>query len=249
MNHWYYKKSFIFLAVLIVVGIYLYFANVYIYWRIDNGNLPKIEHSQETQIKNNTSSTLVYTALGDSLTFGAGAQNYKQSFPYLISKKISEARGNVLMENLSFPGATSNDLIDSQLEKAVVFNSDIITVLIGTNDVHNYVSAKKFSDNYEMILKTLGARTKAKIYAIGLPYIGVNTIYLPPFNFYFSYKINQYNEIIKSLAGQYGAVYVDIATPTKKWMNDSVNYSADSFHPSSVGYDVLSKIIYDRISR
>ena len=243
------SKIFWIIFCLIIVSAYLYFANSYIYWRIDKGNLPKIEHDQTTLIKSSVSSTITYVALGDSLTYGTGAQNYEESFPYLLAKKLSETRGTVVLKNFAFQGATSNDLLASELENAAISNPEIITILIGTNDAHNYVSAKKFSANYEKILKVLSARTKADIYVVGLPSIGAKTIYLPPFNWYFSYKNNQYNEIIKALALDYGAVYVDTNTATKDWKANDGNYSADLFHPSSTGYKIFSKIIYDRISR
>jgi len=243
------SRKFWIIFCLLALGVYLYFANSYIYWRIDKGNLPKIEHDQTVLIKSNVSSTITYVALGDSLTYGTGAKKYEESFPFLLAQKISETRGTVALKNFAYQGATSNDLIANELESATVSNPDIITILIGTNDIHNYVSAKKFFANYEKILKTLTARTKADIYVVGLPAIGVKTIYLPPFSWYFSYKINQYNEVIKALALDYGAVYVDSAFATKNWKAYDGNYSADLFHPSSAGYQIFSKIIYDRISR
>ena len=246
------KKILIFVGALALVVGYLIFANAFIYWRIAHGNLPKVNFSAVTDIKNpaaTTTSSLIYAAIGDSLTYGAGVNDYNESYPHLIAQKLSANYSVVTLNNFSYQGATTDNIINDLLSSAAVSNPNIVTILVGINDAHNFVTPQKFRANYENILKTLKSKTQAKIYAISIPKIGSNSVYLPPFNFYFSGKVDRYNKIIKDLSAQYDVKYIDITTPTLNWVyKDGVNYSADSFHPSAAGYKIFSDLIYDSIS-
>lgn len=247
------KKVLIPLLMVALIVAYLIFANAFIYWRIDHGNLPKVNFSAVTEIKNSSTTittTLVYASLGDSLTYGAGANNYNESYPYLVAQKLTKNYSTVVLKNFSYQGATTDNIIKDLLPNIASSNPDVVTILAGVNDAHNFVSAEKFKNNYETILKILATQTQAKIYAISIPKIGSNSIYLPPFNFYFSGKIDQYNKIIKDLTVKYQVKYIDITIPTLNWVySDGVNYSADSFHPSAAGYKIFSDLIYDSFSR
>lgn len=247
------KKILIFVGALALVVGYLVFANAFIYWRIDHGNLPKVNFVTVTDIKNSTTTTtsqLTYAAIGDSLTYGAGVNDYSESYPYLVAQKLSANYGAVILKNFSYQGATTDNIINDLLPNAAESNPDVVTILVGVNDAHNFVTPQKFRANYENILKTLKSKTRATIYAISIPKIGSNSAYLPPFSFYFSGKVDRYNKIIKDLSAQYDVKYIDITTPTLNWVyRDGVNYSADSFHPSAAGYKIFSDLIYDSISR
>ena len=242
------KGVYVASACVIVIGIYLYAANAYFYHRIHVGNLvfPDTEHSY---LIPGAGGAKTYAALGDSLTAGVGAEKYTEAYPYLVGKKLTQ-KNTINLKVFAYPGLTSTGLISGYLDDAIKAKPDIITVLIGTNDIHNWVAAFEYEKNYRTRLDRLTKETPGKIYAIGIPYLGSNAAFLPPFQAYFDYKTTQFNAIIKRLATEYHVTYIDIATPTQSlFKKDGAVYAADSFHPSALGYKSWADIIYAGFNR
>ncbi len=233
------------IILLAVFAVYLYTANAFIYYRIGQGNLTE-PMSQELPVKNGEVATTTYVSLGDSLTAGAGAFSYDETYPYLLASKMTNAGANIKLNNFSVSGYKTQDLIDDLLEPAIAVKPDIVTLLIGVNDIHNHVGKENFKKNYKYILDRLTKETKAKIYLINIPYIGSNTAIVPPLDYYFETETNEYNKIIKELATQYNLKYIDLNSPTKDlFKTDGPHYATDSFHPSALGYSLWANIIYD----
>lgn len=240
-----YKTAVIAFLACVIIGVYLYAANAYFYHRIHIGYLvfPDTTHSYTIQ---GPGAAKPYAALGDSLTAGVGATKYNDSFPYRVAEKMS-AESAITLKVFAYPGLTSAGLVTSYLPPAVETQPDIVTILIGINDIHNWVSAREFEKNYRTILASFPADT-TRISAISIPYLGSNTALFPPLNFYFAWKTRHFNAIIKRLAAEYGATYIDIAEPTHElFKTDGVQYAADSFHPSAIGYQQWVDIIYANI--
>jgi lysophospholipase L1-like esterase len=244
------KKLLIIIIVLILaIGLYLYLANAYTYFMFNRTGL-KAPTAQQSYIFNGESAgeNLIYAALGDSLTSGMGLNNYEESFPYLLAKDLSNNGKKITLENFSYPGYRTDDLIENLLDQAIAAKPEIITLLIGINDIHGFYSKEKFKKNYQFILERLTKETKAKIYAISLPFIGAD-IFLPPFNYYSGRQTIEFNKIIKELAEKYGIEYIDIAEPTKAvFAQKGIYYAADAFHPSATGQALWEKIIFDNIT-
>lgn len=190
--------------------------------------------------------TIRYAALGDSLTAGAGAENARGSFPYLLSKRISEKNVKVKLLNLGQPGAKSIDLINNQLLPLQAFHPEVITLCIGTNDMHNRVPLDEFEKNYRQILEELLKYKKVKIILINLPYLGADELIWPPYRSYFDGKIQKYNQAIAEIATEKKLTLVDLYGKTKGYFknNQKLVYSADLYHPSSAGYRLWSDLIY-----
>jgi len=239
------------LLFLIILAFYLYLANAFIYYRIGQGNLITPPRRDEySMISKENEAVKNYTALGDSLTSGVGADKYEEAYPYLLASKMQAAGNNISLNNFSAPGAKTEDLINNFLEPAIGSKPNIITVLIGVNDIHNHISKEQFKKNYTVILDRLTKETKAKIYLINIPLIGSRTSILPPLDYYFETETDSYNAIIKELADKYQLQYIDLNAPTKELFKaDGAHYAVDSFHPSAVGYKLWANIIYDSFNK
>jgi lysophospholipase L1-like esterase len=244
------KKGFYIILFLIVAIIgYLWFGYANIYNRIRAGGLKTVDTQYIYNFNNELSSEIKYAALGDSLTAGVGTNNYEESYPYLLSKNLSK-NNNITLKDFSLLGARTEDVIDKGLlEVTIEDKSNIVTLLIGVNDVRENISEKEFKNNYEYIVSELVKNTNAKIYLINIPFIGSNTLYLPPYNIYFKNRTIEFNNIIKEIAKENNLTYIDIATPTEQiFKKDGLYYSVDSLHPSKEGYKIIEQIIYDGIS-
>lgn len=248
------KKYFKIIAVVALLAVaYLYLAHTYIYRYIGRAHLPATDQQHSYVLNGNMatgSKKIVYAALGDSLTAGVGTGCYEESYPYLISQYLAGNSQELVHLNFSYPGARSADARRDLLASVVAAQPDIITVLLGTNDVHGFVGTTEFRDNYRYILSELIGKTQAEIYVVSIPDIGSHSLVLPPYSNYFASKIVEFNGIIKSLAVDFDLKYIDLATPTADLLQkDGTHYAADLFHPSATGYAAWAKIIYDNFNK
>ena len=238
------------LSIVIFLTAYLFAVHYIIYQRIGAAGLKACDARHEYLLRSvqNTETNIVYTALGDSLTAGVGVAEYEESYPYKIAQKLSVA-ANVDLYVQAYPGARTSDVIKDLLTPAISNQPDIVTLLIGTNDIHGNVSKEKFSKNYAEILKRLKTETKAKIYVISIPHIGTDSLLLPPYNFYFRRQVVEFNKIIKKLAQENGVEYIDLYAPAVRMFENPSLYSTDYFHPSAKGYELWSDIIYANFNK
>ena len=235
----------------VIVGIYLNRSYAHIYSKISEGNLKSPDINQTYLIKGDMNSikTLTYFALGDSLTAGVGIDNYEQSYPYLLAQKIA-GNNEIILKNLALPGLKSSDINGQITASTIVAKPDIVTLLTGVNDIHENISKTEFKKNYEQILEALTQKTSAKIYAINIPFLGADSLILPPYNYYFDFQTKEFNKIIKELAIKYKVSYIDLYTPTAdEFKKYGPHYSKDLFHPSAVGYATWAKIIYANLDK
>ncbi len=245
------KKYFLIIGLLCVVGLYLWLSYAYIYFKIGRASLPPADttYSYILNISNKPEKSLVYAALGDSLTTGVGVDTYEQSYPYILAQKLSLNHSNFILKDFSFAGAKTIDVINNLLAPAIASKPDIVTLLIGTNDIHDRISPTTFEKNYDYILEQLQTKTNAKIYVISIPFLGANTLLLPPYNYYFHNQIIKYNKIIKTAAQTYKASFIDLTSPTAEASTSSSYYAADLFHPTAKTYTLWATIIYDNFNR
>ena len=240
------KKYFIIILVVVVLGIYLNRAYAHIYNTLSRAHLLAPDQLKTYVIGDPKSSDkLTYVALGDSLTAGVGTTKYQDSYPYLLAQKLANKPAQVTLANLAIPGFKTQDIINNSLTTTITNNPDIITLLVGVNDLHGNISETDFKNNYQQILDELTKKTTAEIYLISLPQIGSNQLLWPPYNYYFRWQTKNFNQIIQALAREYKLNYIDLDTPTAQVLkNNGPVYSADSFHPSALSYKSWAEIIY-----
>ena len=237
------KTTIIIIIILAAVGIYLNRSYSHIYSKFNTLSKPQ-PYEQIMETKNNI---IKYVALGDSLTYGMGTENQTESFPYLLAQKLSGNITTVEVVNLGVPGETSAGLLRDQVMEAAKQNPQMITLLIGVNDIHNRVAKDVYQKNLSAIVRILTEKTSAKIYLINLPDLGTNTLILPPYNLYFDARTKEFNEIISNVAKEYRLPMIDIYQSKTVFKHDKLYYSADQFHPSTKGYELWANLIYDQL--
>lgn len=244
------KIIIICLGIFFLLGLYLYLVNWSIYNHLDKIGLKASDNRHEYVFNGAPNGEeLIYVALGDSLTAGTGVDNYEDSYPYLVAARLAQGKTKLIHHNYSYQGARTADLMENLLPQALKENPNLVTLLIGTNDVQGNVATAVFRQNYEIIISRLKNESEAKINLISIPFIGADSVFLPPYNYYYHARIIHFNEIIKELAAKYQLNYIDLTTPTRKYASAAgPYYAADSFHPSAVGYSFWAQIIYDHLN-
>lgn len=240
------------LAIILGAGLYLNRSYSRIYRLISQADL-RSPDQQETYFVANymtAANTITYVALGDSLSAGVGVDAYEDSFPYLLAKYLSGNDNQLILKSLAVPGAKAVDVLNTQVQTAIDRQPQIITLLVGVNDIHNNISLAEFSANYEGILQRLSSETRAQIYVINLPLIGTKSLFRAPYRAWFDERTKKFNKAIEKLAANYQVKYLDLYTPTKDLLGqEGEHYSADLFHPSAIGYKIWTDLLYASITQ
>src|SRR6187431_1530634 len=88
-------------------------------------------------------SPLRYVALGDSYTIGTSVTE-RERWPNQLVARLPQLE---LVANLGVNGFTSRDLIEVELPRLPALKPDIVTVLIGVNDVVQGVPVSEYKAN------------------------------------------------------------------------------------------------------
>ncbi|MEY4440981.1 MAG: hypothetical protein RLY49_607 [Candidatus Parcubacteria bacterium] len=244
------KKYIINISIVVIIGGYLYFSHAHIYNKIGDMALVSPQTQKTYVISNKNQKQLRYVAFGDSLTAGVGVDIYEQSYPHLLAQEISKKeQKSVELIPIATPGARTQDVIVNTLDQVINSKPDIVTILLGVNDIHNGVSRDEFYKNYSQIINRITEKTDAVIYIINIPYIGEPSLILPPYNIYFDSKTKEFNEALEQLKEEYPVRYVDLYTKTRDEAEKKDYYSVDLFHPGKVGYTLWAQIIYDAFNK
>jgi lysophospholipase L1-like esterase len=244
------RRYIILLSILLVLGLgtfYVWYAHASIYWKLGAAHVNEPSDVHNYTLGPDGPGSTTYAAIGDSLTAGVGVDSYQQSYPYDIARFMASAGARVTLEPYAVPGVRTQYVIDHFLPAVVAAQPKMITLFIGINDIHGNVSNATFRAHYNEILSTLTTKTKATIYVINLPYIGTPKLIGPLFRLYFTWRIEQYNAIIKQLADQYHLHVVDLYDAHKPNELDNTYYAADHFHQNALGYSLWAHDIYASI--
>lgn len=196
---------------------------------------------------NDKSENKTLVILGDSLMAGTGSSNNIHSLGYLIGQNLSQGKKLTLV-NLASPGVGVEDVLKNQLPKALEEKPDYLVIFIGINDIHNKKSTTFFQDSYEKIL-SLADNQNTKTTIINIPYLGSNSILLPPWNTILTFRTEQFNKIINKITEEKNFPVIDIYGHFKNdFINSSDLYSEDQFHPSDKGYALWAEFISANIN-
>jgi len=196
---------------------------------------------------------------GDSITdAGRDRRNYHNmgnGYPKYASALIKEAHPDMDLEfiNLGIGGNRTDQLFDRLYPDAIALDPDIISILIGINDVwHRYGNARiattdeQLELNYRTILTEIKTKTHAKIMMIA-PYLldcdnkeGIRE------------DLKTALPIIYKLADEFADVFI----PLDKHFEEALKtqpepqfYSGDGVHPNANGAEFIGKIYAEAIEK
>ena len=190
---------------------------------------------------------IVYVALGDSTGAGVGAR--EGGYVARLFKRIEERRSGSTLSNLCVSGATTEEVVRGQLERAVAQNPDLVTVGIGINDIGHGLTLEQFSKNYEEILSTLKEKTHARIIVTNLPDVSSAPRIPNVMRSEYQRQIDQFCRRLEEIAKRHAVTIFDIYTITKDELPSHPEYfSSDGFHPSDEGYEFWSTQMWPTIA-
>lgn len=238
-----------FLIALLILGIYLNRSYAYFYdyqgdHFIGNPNYPTTHFFQTSS--DPESKTLVI--LGDSLMSGTGSTREENSMAYLIAPGLAQGQ-NIELHNFARPGVGVKDVLERQVEEVSKLKPDYVVLMIGINDVNEWVSTSKFKNDYSQIIERL-EMTGARITLINVPFLGSNKILLPPWNVIYNYRIGSFNAQINETASENNLQVLNLHDKFyKDFINSSDLYAEDQFHPSDKGYALWAEFINSQLNK
>jgi lysophospholipase L1-like esterase len=107
-----------------------------------------------------------YVALGDSYTIGTSVEP-DERWPDQLARRLPQL---ALVANPAVNGYTTADLIEHELSGLEGWRPELVTVLIGVNDVVQGVAEDAYAANVELILDRLAAEVGAdRVVAVAVP--------------------------------------------------------------------------------
>ena len=187
---------------------------------------------------------------GDSITDGGrDKRNYYDmgnSYPKYAKELVEAAFPGEDIEfiNLGISGNRTGQLFDRLTPDAIDINPDVISILIGVNDLwhrHSHfimTTDEQLELNYRCILKELRAKTNAKIVLITPYALDAEKIA------YLHDELVSVHKIEEQLAKEFADVYVPLHehfAEALKCQPEPLYYSADGVHPNENGARFIAK--------
>ena len=177
---------------------------------------------------------LRFVALGDSFTIGTAVREHERWPNQLVAR---EPRLQ-LVANLGVNGFTSRDVIERELPRLDALRPELVSVLIGVNDVVQRVPAASYRANVAAILSSVVARVStARAFVVTTPDYTVTpqgAEYGDPAQQ--AAGILENNAIITDAAAQRGIAVVDIHDLSLAAATDRSLVADDGLHPSGAQY-------------
>ena len=196
---------------------------------------------------------------GDSITdAGRDKRNYHDmgnGYPKFAAQQLKEMFPDVDFEfiNQGISGNRTCQLFDRLYLDAIAFNPDIITVLIGVNDIwHRYGGGKiettdeQIETNYRAILNRLKKQTNAKIVMLA-PYLldSKDVDHMRD-------DLERVLTIERKLAAEFADAFVpldELFAEAVKTQPEPLFYSNDGVHPNQNGAQFIAKHLVDTLSK
>jgi acyl-CoA thioesterase I len=176
-----------------------------------------------------------YVALGDSYTIGTSV-SADESWPSQLVARVPQLE---LVANLGVDGYTSTDLITDELPQLERLNPELVSVLIGVNDVVRGVPDLAYAGNVAVILEELLSRLPpSRIVCVATPdYTRTprGADYGDPMQQ--SDAIVRFNAILREASEQRSISFVpEIFEISQQASEDERLVASDGLHPSAAQY-------------
>jgi len=188
---------------------------------------------------------------GDSITDAErDKRNYHdmgKGYPLYASKILTEEMPEVEFEFINFgiSGNRTCQLFDRLWADGLAFQPDMISILIGVNDIwHRYGSGRiattdtQIATNYRAILERIKAESNAKIVMLA-PYVldAENKAHMKE-------DLKTVLPIVRSLAEEFADVYIpldELFEEAVRNQPEPLYYSGDGVHPNQNGAEFIGR--------
>jgi lysophospholipase L1-like esterase len=194
---------------------------------------------------------VLYVALGDSTVEGIGATSSSATYVSRLHARLRAVYPRASVANLGLGGATSADVVDDQLERAIVLRPHLVTLSIGPNDITGRVPVQDYERHVDTIFRRLTQETSAVVVANLLPDLAIT----PRFRGREAAPVVggltvRFNEALGRAARSHGVEIVDLYRPSRAEIPRRPELvAADGYHPSDLGYARWAELLWTGVER
>jgi acyl-CoA thioesterase I len=193
-----------------------------------------------------------YLALGDSYTIGTGASDASRAWPSIIAARLEHKTADqVELTNPAVNGFTTDDLIAHELPYVARLKPDLVTVLIGVNDLVRGRSP----DHYRAGL----IRIYDEIAALRLPAGRHLAVSIPDWWFVpaaadygGSHRVREltalFNEVAQEEAAAHGFTTVEIGAASRSGIGSPGWIASDDLHPGDAQYAAWAEVVWEAVA-
>ena len=193
-----------------------------------------------------------FIALGDSYTIGTSVTEAERWPDQLVAMLLlgTPPIELDLVANLAVNGYTSGDVIDRELPQFGALRPDLVSILIGVNDVVRRVPPERYRANLARILDEVVARVgAARVFAVTTPDYTVTPAgadYGDPVSQAAGIRAN--NRILEEEAAARSILVIDIHDLSMRATGDRGLVAYDGLHPSGAQYGLWVERMAPRVA-
>jgi acyl-CoA thioesterase-1 len=194
---------------------------------------------------------LLYVALGDSTVEGVGASGEGTNYVSRLAARLRAIYPAVRSVNLGAAGATSADVLNGQLHRAVELQPHLVTLSVGPNDITGRVPVERYEAHVRAILERLTRETRAVVVVNLLPDLAVTPrFHGRPEEPEVARATVAFNEALRRAARAGHAEVVDLYEPSRHEVPRRPELIAsDGYHPSDAGYARWAELMWTGVQR
>jgi lysophospholipase L1-like esterase len=213
----------------------------------DKGEMKNINREAAAAVNSVRGAAVTYVALGDSTGVGVGAKS-GGGYVARLFKRIEHEHPGSRLKNFCVSGATTADVLRSQVGQVTQARPTLITLGIGINDIGHGVTPEQFAANYEEIIKRLRAASSAPIVVANIPDVSLAPVVPAFYKEEAHSRVVLFNDKIREIAARRNLVVADAYSETREVIPQHPEFfSQDGFHPSDIGYEYWAKTMWPTV--
>ncbi|ASI72850.1 SGNH/GDSL hydrolase family protein [Bacillus cereus] len=186
-----------------------------------------------------------FVAIGDSFTEGIGDEVEGIALKSWVDYFVQLCENDIEYANFAKRGLVTKEIQSQQLEKALTFNPDLVSLIAGANDVlKGRWNHDAYKNDMEFMIDTL-SKAGADIIIANLPDFTVRLPFASGKKQVIKEQLLEANEVIHSLSREYKLHHVDFWN--HHLVNDNTLWSKDLIHPNSKGYVKVAELIFSSL--
>ncbi|MGN7893521.1 SGNH/GDSL hydrolase family protein [Bacillus sp. 22475] len=186
-----------------------------------------------------------FVAIGDSFTEGIGDEVEGIALKSWVDHFVQLCENDIEYANFAKRGLVTKEIRSQQLEKALTFNPDLVSLIAGANDVlKGRWNHDAYKNDMEFMIDTL-SKAGADIIIADLPDFTVRLPLASEKKQVIKEQLLEANEVIRSLSREYKFHHVDFWN--HHLVNENTLWSKDLIHPNSKGYVKVAELIFSSL--
>jgi lysophospholipase L1-like esterase len=185
-----------------------------------------------------------YLALGDSYTIGTGASDDSHSWPSIIASRLGAE-----LTNPAVNGFTTLDLIRDELPYVQRVQPDLVSILIGVNDLVQGRSPEDYRRSLVTIYHEVAKVPGRRVAAVSIP----TWSYVPAANDFGGKDHVErmtliFNRVVENEARAHKFTWIDIAGASTSGVGTSGWIASDGLHPGDKQYAAWAEVIWSAVN-